>query len=331
MYNLRVEELEPRCLWNGNAFSHAAPASASAAGTCPARAAEHSAFVDVGDHASSAGTAGPRASRQAAPAPGAAPSAAGSAGPPESQAPAGPRAAMPAVQGGGSAGAGAEAPVAGPEVAAGSETTRTGPETPPPAQGEAAGDNRGPAAPAETTSASPPERLARAPAPRVDVMVATAGPRIEALGLSVARSPLEAVRPGEGGVLVPWPVPRPAAPSAGGGSALPTPAAPGAGEAAEGPAVPAGQPGGLLTVLPPGDLSALERGVQEFLRQLEQLGRHLAEPGEETGVWPWVVAAAAAVAACELARRQWRRPDEPTAGQNPLPGPPRALSPRSRS
>jgi hypothetical protein len=65
---------------------------------------------------------------------------------------------------------------------------------------------------------------------------------------------------------------------------------------------------GVLAVLPPVALSAVEHGMQRFLEQLEQLGLRLAPSRDESGLWPWVVAGAAAATACEIARRQLKRP-----------------------
>jgi hypothetical protein len=73
----------------------------------------------------------------------------------------------------------------------------------------------------------------------------------------------------------------------------------------------------LLTVLPMVDLSALELGMRRFLEHLERKGQPLAWPPDGTGQWPWVVAGAAAAAACEIARRQLRRP---AVGRTRLPG-----------
>jgi hypothetical protein len=70
----------------------------------------------------------------------------------------------------------------------------------------------------------------------------------------------------------------------------------------------------LLPVLPPFDLATLERGLQRFLDQLARLGEDLAWPQGGAGTWPWIVAAVAAAAACEIARRQLR----PRAGGTPL-------------
>jgi hypothetical protein len=86
------------------------------------------------------------------------------------------------------------------------------------------------------------------------------------------------------------------------------PAAPDGQQAGGGPALPWPQAPGVLAVLPPLDLAALERGLQRFLEQLGPTGPR--RPGDRDGpaLWPWVVAGTAAATACEIARRQLRRP-----------------------
>lgn len=82
------------------------------------------------------------------------------------------------------------------------------------------------------------------------------------------------------------------------------------------PAIPAGEEPSLppllrgsevLAVLPPFDVSALERGMQQFLEGLERLGPRLTVDGDGSRLWPWIVAVTAAATACEIARRQLRR------------------------
>jgi len=63
---------------------------------------------------------------------------------------------------------------------------------------------------------------------------------------------------------------------------------------------------GVLSILPPIDLSNLERGLRQFVAQLESTGQALLRPVERAELWPWIVAAAAALAACEIARREVR-------------------------
>ena len=66
----------------------------------------------------------------------------------------------------------------------------------------------------------------------------------------------------------------------------------------------------MARALLPVNLSALELGLQRFLAQLEQSGRHFAEEFEGAHLSPWIVAVAAAATACEIARRQLRTPAE---------------------
>lgn len=69
---------------------------------------------------------------------------------------------------------------------------------------------------------------------------------------------------------------------------------------------------GVLSVLPPFNLPALELGMKLFLDQLEQMEQRLADLPAEHGFCLWIVAGAAAATACEIARRQWRQsPDVP--------------------
>jgi hypothetical protein len=76
---------------------------------------------------------------------------------------------------------------------------------------------------------------------------------------------------------------------------------------AKGPGEEPSQVSDVLTALAPGDLSALERGLLHFLERLGPAGSRPAGDREGTTLYPWVVAGAAAVAACEIARRQLRR------------------------
>jgi hypothetical protein len=69
--------------------------------------------------------------------------------------------------------------------------------------------------------------------------------------------------------------------------------------------LPPGHTGGILAALSPLDLSALEAGMRAFLKQLERLG--VPPAGSESGLSLWLIAGAAAVTACEMARRQLRR------------------------
>jgi hypothetical protein len=65
---------------------------------------------------------------------------------------------------------------------------------------------------------------------------------------------------------------------------------------------------GALTALPPLDLAAVRRSMQQFLEGLEGMGRDLAGDEDGAGLSLWIVAGVATAAACEIARRQLRRP-----------------------
>jgi hypothetical protein len=64
---------------------------------------------------------------------------------------------------------------------------------------------------------------------------------------------------------------------------------------------------GVLSVLTPFDVSALELGMQKFLEHMNQMSRDLVKDQEGSGLWPWVAAVGAAALACEIARRQVKR------------------------
>jgi hypothetical protein len=74
----------------------------------------------------------------------------------------------------------------------------------------------------------------------------------------------------------------------------------------------------VLSVLPPVDLSALERGMQQFLEQLGGMGQELADSRDGSGLYLWVVAAATAAAAYEIARRQLPKSGDGGPKSDPL-------------
>ena len=82
---------------------------------------------------------------------------------------------------------------------------------------------------------------------------------------------------------------------------------------AEPPAEPTPTLPGMLAALPAVDLAALGRGLEQFMDRIERVGEQIVGDGE--GLRPWLIAAAAATAACEIARRQIQRTedDRPTA------------------
>jgi hypothetical protein len=65
---------------------------------------------------------------------------------------------------------------------------------------------------------------------------------------------------------------------------------------------------GVLATLSAADLSALGRGLEQFLGRIERAGQELVVEGD--GLRPWLVASAAAATACEIARRQLKRAAE---------------------
>jgi hypothetical protein len=85
--------------------------------------------------------------------------------------------------------------------------------------------------------------------------------------------------------------------------------APGSQEQVEqGPALPFLHGPGVLAALPPGDLGSLEVALRRFLDDLERARQGLGGDDDRRGLYLWVVAAASMAAACEIARRQLRRP-----------------------
>jgi hypothetical protein len=88
-------------------------------------------------------------------------------------------------------------------------------------------------------------------------------------------------------------------------------------EQRDGSPLPSPQVSDVLAVLPPFDLSGLEVGMQELLKGLERLAPQLTGDRGGADLWPWIVALAAAAAACEIGRRELRRaPDLPTVETN---------------
>jgi hypothetical protein len=63
----------------------------------------------------------------------------------------------------------------------------------------------------------------------------------------------------------------------------------------------------LWTRVPAVALTRLEQGVRELLERVEREGQRAAAEGPGAALAPWLVAGAAAAAACEIARRQVRR------------------------
>src|SRR5262249_15876385 len=81
-------------------------------------------------------------------------------------------------------------------------------------------------------------------------------------------------------------------------------------ETAEPPLAQAEQPSAAAVLAPLAaiDVAALGHGLGQFLHQIEKGGEQLVGDGD--GLRPWLVAGAAAAAACEIARRQLRQATE---------------------
>jgi hypothetical protein len=86
---------------------------------------------------------------------------------------------------------------------------------------------------------------------------------------------------------------------------------------------------GVLSALPPVDLSGLEAGMRQFLDHLGRAGKELGQSPEGMALYLWLTVGAAAAVACEIARRQSTRPAAAPAGEmDGSPGfPPRGLPP----
>jgi len=157
--------------------------------------------------------------------------------------------------------------------------------------------------PAEAFSGTLAAQLNASSSPRLDTLVGAVGFRFDGQGVAAARSGVWTVREGEGFFAVPDSPSsvsqQPTAPSV----EQPSVAAPEGEKAEYLLPQPLPQVSGVLSVLP-----ALERGMKHFLEQLQGVGDNLAGTRDATGLGIWVVAGTAAAAACEIARRQLRRP-----------------------
>jgi hypothetical protein len=154
----------------------------------------------------------------------------------------------------------------------------------------------------EAAETPPPEVVPAPKAPVAVIFGATAGlppPQLVAL-LADLTVPAGVAAPSQD--LAAGPFPFTATPE----TRRPLPGGPG--QAEEGPRLPGAV---LLGALAPGDPAALEAALRRFLDGLERTGQGLAGDQGRTGLWLWAVAAATALAACELARRQMKRPPAP--------------------
>ncbi len=345
MCNLRVEELEPRLLLNGTNFSlRPPPSQPSAAGTFTARVADRSPFAAFGgDHAGPVGQGRPGEggaeigpSRSIAPdtyailstppkpanshcgaheasaeaVPGTLPEPANPQPPPPLESLVG----VPAFR--------VVVLVGVPD------TARTDTRAVPPAPSEQAKGSRGAnEASAEAVPGTLPELANPQPPPPLESLVGVPAFRVVVLVLSAAQSRPQLSSPSfaetraatvqdgeqaeDGPMLVP-----PSRPEEGplllppGFAETPPTAAQDGGQAEEGPVLPSPQVPGVLTVLPPLDLTAVQLGMHQFLDQMERMGQRLVRHRDGTGLYLWIVAEATAAMACEIARRQLRACEE---------------------
>jgi hypothetical protein len=301
MASLQVEELEPRWLLNACTFSpRSPPGQPPAGGTWTAQVALRAPSEHYGGCADAAGRGEPveaGAQGNVSLRPG--PQSLNGRGPGALSEPA------PAVS---TPQRGTALPGAGPESAGNAETDEGTSGTPPP---EPAGGSRvAMGAPAEALPPTPVEGPAPQPAPHLENPVAVVGLRVELQGAPAPQFPPGAlpqreemgpVPSGESERPQPYP-PRPG----------PGPAVPDGKQVEGGTARPARPVLGLLTVLPPGDLSALELGMWRLLERLERMGPRQARHAGGSGLCPWIVAvtivAAATGAAFEIVRRQLKLP-----------------------
>jgi len=65
----------------------------------------------------------------------------------------------------------------------------------------------------------------------------------------------------------------------------------------------------MLSSLPYGNLGILHAGIRDFLDRLPGVGNQLLAQTDECRLTVWLIAGAAAAAACEMARRQLRKPE----------------------
>jgi hypothetical protein len=311
MYKLQVEELEPRQLLSGaSVSSQPAVASAAAASSCAAPKTEQAPVVVSGSaHGSSVG---PDAARQSSgqltstPA-NSHPSLGSNRQTPASPAPsAGNAAATDTTASSQSLSAVHDVLLTVTDVGASADSASTNNGTPPAGAAQPANSSGEPIPAAPQTLAAPPVERPNPPPPPGQENFA-APPLLHLDTQAVTRAIVAAFR--ESNVLGALSAPE------FGGTPLPTPRTPASpmvdDQHEEGlipqrvlPLLPAPDP---LSVLRPFGFWAVERGMQRFLQQLDRMGQCLGDSHGETGLWPWLVAGAAAVTACEIARRQLRR------------------------
>ncbi|MBI3410652.1 MAG: hypothetical protein HY040_20135 [Planctomycetes bacterium] len=295
MSNLRLEELEPRQLLNGIGFSPS-PSSPqnTAVAAFSARSAERATFNYSGDRAGPSAQGG---------------SWGGDGGPIQSQGVDSSRSGVDQrgidnrgvdPRGNDQRGIGPRA--ASPGAAAGIS--------------DRAGSLAGNAASAATTGSAPGSLSDRARLPAISGLSNLGGALVGAFDLQgpSARIPTLIGPDGVGTANLPdsGSIQTSPPPSV----TAPTPTAPG-GVGIEDRIAPPLQMAGMLSALSAGGLRALELAMRDFLHQVERVGQPL-DDRDGTDLYPWIVAGAAAAAACEIARRQLRRPaDVPVFPRRP--------------
>jgi hypothetical protein len=205
----------------------------------------------------------------------------------------------------GSTRGGSDPPGAGPDSTGNTETAKASTGAVPAAAPDSGNSSRGTAVAAAAAAAARPNLLS---ALLIDYQVISPGVRVEPPGLMAVRPSARDV--GEGGGIGAVAEGLSGHPQLSAPRVASVPATAPDGEPAEGrPELSAPPVPGVLATLPPFDLSALERGMHLFLDRLGWVGQELVGRGDGTGLGPWIVAGAAAVVACEIARRQFQRPE----------------------
>lgn len=152
----------------------------------------------------------------------------------------------------------------------------------------------------DPSSANITQRLTTPPTPRLDTLAGLAAIRLDPQTNAALRN--AAVAAARDAEIADTPIPASAA------ALLTIPRAQASDSAADDtqPPLPVSQQGSAVSVLPALDVAAVERAMQQFLRQLQSTRDELAGKHDKAGLGVWLVAGTAAVAACEIARRQMR-------------------------
>jgi hypothetical protein len=156
----------------------------------------------------------------------------------------------------------------------------------------------------EAASVGIAQRLTTPPVPRPDTLGGLTAIRVDASnGPAVRNNGILAIHESEAAAMPEAaPVPTSVMPSL----TLPRASGPDSAAADTMPPLPLPQGTSVLSALPALDVTALERAMQHFLRQLHGAGDERAGSRDKPGLGVWLVAGTAAAAACEIARRQLR-------------------------